>query len=71
LTNPLKAARTEFVGKLTAADFASIAREDGKGELAKKWQEVADQRGEGRVPDHLRVSFHRETKEKIYVPRAR
>jgi hypothetical protein len=53
--------------QLTAADFASIARENGDGKKAQAWQRVADERGEERVPDHLRVSFT-EAKEKIYVP---
>lgn len=56
--------------QLTAADFASIARENGDGKKAQAWQKVADERGEERVPDHLRVSFNSERK-KIYVPARR
>lgn len=68
-TNPLKNGKLAegFVPKLTAADFASIARENGDWEKAKAWQRVADERGEDRIPDHKRVSFNT-SKEKIYVP---
>ena len=55
--NPLRRAAPSQELKLTAADFASIARENGDGVKAKAWQKVADERGEGRVPDHLRVTL--------------
>jgi hypothetical protein len=54
--------------QLTAADFASIARENGDGKKARAWQAVADARGEERISDHIRVSFDT-NKRKIYVPR--
>lgn len=57
--------------QLTAADFASIARENGDGKKAQAWQRVADERGEERISDGLRVSFDRDTGSKIYVPAKR
>lgn len=70
MANPLKiSVSSAEVLKLDAADFASIARENGDLNKAKLWDEEASRRGEKPVPSHLRVSFN-DAKEKIYVPRS-
>lgn len=69
-TNRLAKSTVSTELQLTAADLASIARENGDGKKAQAWQKVADERGEGQVPDHLRVSFDT-SKQKIYVAACR
>lgn len=49
-----------YVPKLTAAEYAAIAREDGNFEKAKLWDAEAEKRGEERIPNGIMVRFNQD-----------
>ncbi len=57
-TNPLRlTGKTSHDSKLTAAEWAAIAREKGRSEAAKAWDVRAMELGEQRIPNGTTVRF--------------
>jgi hypothetical protein len=57
ITSRLAKPSSDFESKLTAAEWAAVARERGHLDAAKAWDRRAAELGEERIPNGITVRF--------------
>jgi hypothetical protein len=69
-TSRLAKPSSDFESKLTAAEWAALAREKGHLDAAKAWDRRAVELGEERIPNGITVRFLKDgSKERVSIVR--